>query len=63
MQDPNWHNMTDDQRATFVLQQVYRKHMRTDPEIGWEELGTLVANELMHRMGDLEFKRFIGDLV
>lgn len=61
MQEPNWHAMTDDERATFVLQQVYRKHMQNDPDIGWDELGSLVANELAHRMGDDEFVAFVEE--
>ena len=62
MKEPNWHTATDDERATFVLQQVYRKHVRGDDDIGWDELGSLVANELAHRMGDHEFEKWMVHL-
>ena len=59
MEQINWHKATDDERATYVLKQVYKKHGLGDPDIGWDELLSLVANELAHRMGDKEFQRWL----
>ena len=53
--------MTDDERTTYVLQQVYRKHAQNDPDIGWEELQNLVADELASRMGNVAFARWLEE--
>lgn len=38
-----------------VLQRCYRKHVRGDESIGWEELGEELYTALTEAMGDLEF--------
>jgi hypothetical protein len=51
-----------DSMSMRVLKMAYRKHVRDDDEIGWDELADALANVLAQTMGDDKFCEWIEGL-
>ena len=51
-----------DSMSMRVLKMVYRKHIKDDDEIGWEELTDALSSVLAQTMGDDEFCKWVKGL-
>ena len=46
--------------AREALKTAYRKHVRGDEDIGWDELGDILCNALCNIMGDEAFQEWLA---
>lgn len=62
---PNGHDFVavcGDSMSMRVLKMAYRKHVKDDDEIGWDELTDAIANVLAQTMGDDKFCEWVEGL-